>query len=426
MGYQVNALDCWKKVKELRTKHYEDIFKAKEKGKLLVTGGAAACFEILSGLGDYEYFQGEPYGATVGCFPDLSVEYSQAAEERGYARDLCAYMRLYWGSMFLNKSPFGEFPKPDFAFQYHMCDSHVKWFQVVSEHMGIPFFCIEAPQFAHGKLADSHIRYLASQLHEFIDWSEKITKRTYDDKRLIETVINMRHCQALWAQICEMNKNVPAPLEQKTMYSLYLPAVQLRAKKEAVDFYKELKDEVAYRVANQIGAMSEEKCRLMHDNIPPWYALYIFRHCAEYGAIFVGSPYCFAWGAWDFGEDGETARPAKTLEELNQVPKNRDEAIQYLATHYSREGDFWSSTGRVRAALWVAQGWKVNGAIYHLNRGCEGLSMGQMECILALKNKMGLPAIGYESNSSDKREWSEPYVISQLDSFLESLGLKRK
>ena len=69
----------------------------------------------------------------------------EATEKKGYARDLCSYMRNYWGSLLLDRYAFGgPFPKPDFIWQDHICCSHAKWYQVVTDiEPEIPYFCVD-------------------------------------------------------------------------------------------------------------------------------------------------------------------------------------------------------------------------------------------------------------------------------------------
>ena len=92
-------------------------------------------------LGDDVYsLTSEPYGASLAHNIKLSLECLEAAEKNGYSRDLCSYMRNYWGSILIDKYAFGgSFPKPDFIWQDHICCSHAKWYQTVSElENGIP------------------------------------------------------------------------------------------------------------------------------------------------------------------------------------------------------------------------------------------------------------------------------------------------
>src|SRR3972149_11216682 len=91
--YKTRPLDSWKKAKELRLGHYRDIAKARDEGKLVVTGGTEGFISLPAGLGDYVFFGGEPYGASIGNAPEFAAACAEAVEARGFARDMCAYMR---------------------------------------------------------------------------------------------------------------------------------------------------------------------------------------------------------------------------------------------------------------------------------------------------------------------------------------------
>lgn len=88
----------------------------------------------------------ESIGATCAFDRPLSAKFLEAAENFGFARDLCAYMRNYWGSIIKNQYALGgEFPKADFAFSQHICCSHAKWYQNACELEGgdVPFYVID-------------------------------------------------------------------------------------------------------------------------------------------------------------------------------------------------------------------------------------------------------------------------------------------
>lgn len=74
--------------------------------------------------------------------------------------------------------------------------------------------------------------------------------------------------------------------------------------------------------------------------------------------------------------------------------------------------------------LGVAKDWNIDGALFHLNRGCEGWSRGRMEIIHALRD-IGLPTSTYEGSTGDMKDWNEAQVLNRIDSLMESLGLSR-
>ena len=60
----------------------------------------------------------------------------------------------------------------------------------------------------------------------------------------------------------------------------------------------------------------------------------------------------------------------------------------------------------------------------HLNRGCEGWAVGQLEVRRALVES-GFDVVTYEGNVADPREYDGPKTFARFDAFLEGQGLKR-
>ena len=72
----------------------------------------------------------------------------------------------------------------------------------------------------------------------------------------------------------------------------------------------------------------------------------------------------------------------------------------------------------------LVKNWKVDGVIIHLNRGCEGTAVGQMEVRRFLADN-NIPSMTYEGNLADDREFDLPRTISKINTFMETLGLKK-
>ena len=149
-----------------------------------------------------------------------------------------------------------------------------------------------------------------------------------------------------------LNKAVPAPLDEKSMYSLYVFGTLMKANRKVVDFYKELRDEVKDRVARGIAAVGNEQCRLMSDTQPPWAFLKVFRYLERYGAVSVGSLYTFGLeGIWEVKEDGSWGPRTTPME--------------------------------------------------------------------------GFPVMTFEGNMGDEREFDEVSTMARIDTFMESMGVKK-
>ena len=115
---------------------------------------------ITAGLGHDVYSLAmEPYAALVGASGRFNVECLEAAENYGFAPDMCAYTKNYWGSILLDRYLLGgPFPKADLHWQTHICCTHAKSDTVAGKLEGnVPTYVIDVavgyyhpPQTAQG------------------------------------------------------------------------------------------------------------------------------------------------------------------------------------------------------------------------------------------------------------------------------------
>lgn len=425
--YKTKPLDCWPKAKEIRRKHYQAVLAAKEKGTLLVSGSATP-LPLTPGIGATLHLGGEPWGATIANSPDLVRQALEEAEGQGFAPDMCGYFLCYIGAMHLNRSPLGgPAPRPDLCFTRHECDTHGKWYQLVSEHYKIPYFCIDIPLIeANSDKTPLITEYVVGQCHDYIAWLEKTTGRTFDDEKMIQAIRNDWNSTKLWAEISLLNTAIPAPLDQTQLYSLYVIGMLQRHEKETVELFRMLRDEVQDRIDQQIAALATEHCRVLHDGQPPWYSFKLFKRMEEYGAACVGSYYSLVLSG-HFEEENGKLVPARTPDELGVPIRTRDQAIRAMVGWYLAHSTLkclntpaWKSFEMLR----LVKAYHVDGVLIHLNRGCEGLNFGSMENRLALK-EAGIAVATYEGNMADPRQFNEGQTLDRVDAFMESLGLKR-
>lgn len=423
--HPTKPLACWPKARELRESYYR---KYAQEGRLRCAGGGWSFDSLLAGLGDdIVFLAGEPYGATVAYDRTFSMECMRAVEERGWSRDLCAYMRNDLGSVYLDRYALGgRYPRPDFLIQGHICCTHAKWYQALAEYLDVPLFCVDVGVGPYHEMTPNGLDYVVAQLHECIEWMERITGRRYDDERLFSAVEQECRAANLWAQICALNKAVPAPLDEKTMHTFFVLTVLYKASKEIADFLEVLRDEVQGRVAMGIAAVPVERRRVITDIQPPWAFMDLFKHLQRYGAVSVGNLYVFGLiGIWEDQPDG-TWGPAKTPRQRGIRIQSRDQALRLLAEWSLRKplyDQFYDHQYKTQMLLRVVREWRVDGVILHYNRGCEGLSLGIAENRLGLA-KAGIPTMAYEGNMADEREFDLEATYRRLDAFMASLGLE--
>ncbi|MBI4288035.1 MAG: 2-hydroxyacyl-CoA dehydratase [Chloroflexi bacterium] len=428
--YETRPVENWNKCRELRQQYYKDVASAKEQGKLLIGGSTGGLNILAQGLKNIVWFGGETYAATVSADPAFCYPCLEATEAEGFGRDTCVYFRNYFGSMLLDKYYFGgPFPKPDLFLQSHICDVQGKSYQAISQYMGKPYFCVDQPPGPPDeKRTEERIKYYAGQLLDAIEWLEKTTGREYDDERFARAAANDWEASRLWAETCLLNQNIPAPLDQKSMLTLFLPLMVLRGDDRSVEFCKELKAEVEERVRDGIAALATERYRYIHEGIPPWHFLRLFRILEEYGAVSVGSLYMFGMaGYWDIGDDG-IWRPQRPFKDLGVELKSREDIASFYARVYlsniNYRGSFYSAANKNMQVLQIYQQWRSNGVVMHLNRGCKGTGGYMLENRLALI-EAGIPVVSYEGNAADRRDFDEAQVIDRIESFAESQGLTK-
>ncbi len=435
--YPTEPLKTWNEAKYIRAKYYQDFLDAKKNGGIRVSGSGTMYYSLLGGLGKDVYtLTGEPYAANCAVFQDFSTECMEAVEKAGIARDLCGYLRNYWGGVLLDKyiltdgTVVSPWPKPDFFFTSHYCCTHAKWYEWCREQEGnLPMYGIDVPWHPVDQEATpERMNYIVQQALEGIEWLEKVTGRKYDDEGLKEAIDIEARSSYLWAETCVLNTAIPAPLDEKAMFSFYVFNTTHPHVKEVADMYEHLRDEVADRVARGIAAWPNERFRYISDSQPPWAFLHIFRHLERvYGAVSVGSVYSYALQVnWDIDAQGNYV-PAKTPQMLGVPMRTREELVRAYVGFKLKNGilcRFQDSEKTSEMMINIYRNWKAQAVLIHLNRGCEGTAVGQMENRLDLM-KAGIPVLTFEGNMGDYREFDLARTLSRIESFFESLGIDR-
>ncbi len=241
---------------------------------------------------------------------------------------------------------------------------------------GVPLYCVDVgpgpyPPFAP-EMYEHRVKYVADQLMDGIEWLEKTTGREYNDELFIEAAWTDMRSTSKWAEICMLNRAVPAPLDEKSIYSFYVFGTLQKSNKEFADFFDELYDEVKDHVDLGIAAVGNEQARIMTDTQPPWGFLKIYRYLESWGAVSIGSLYTFGLeGMWPYDEENHDLRPRPLPPER---PKTREEACMMLADWHLSKPEyqhFYHPEYKTKMMDAITKNWKVDGVILHYNRGSE-------------------------------------------------------
>lgn len=365
-----------------------------------VTSGAPV--ELLKAL-DYYVLYPENHAAICGT-ARVALDISGEAEKAGYSSDICSYARTDLGAMLSGKTPVGRLPKPDLLFACtNICQTVLAWYRVLAEHFKVPLIVIDTPFVYHEQAPDYALAFVKQQLEDAVEVAERVAGRTLDMATFVETSRLSQMASELWMQVMERNQHIPAPISAIDQFIHMAPVVEMRGDAGTVDFYAALLDEIDTRIAKGIGAVQNERKRLLWDNLPIWYRLrYLGETLAAHGVALVASTYTNAWG-----ELAQLIDPTRPLESMARV---------YTYPILNR-----GSGHKLSTMVGMIEKYRLDGVILHSDRSCKPYSIGQMDQRDRLLRQHGLPALLLEADHSDPRAFAQEQVARQLAAFMEML-----
>ncbi len=387
------------RMKELMLRHFQAGWLAREAGKKVafVTSGAPVEYLLAA---DVVPVYPENHGAVCGL-ARAGGRLCQSAEEKGYSRDLCSYWKIDWGARIDPAgSPIGGLPSPDFLLcANNICRTVVKWYEGLSRFYGVPLLLLDMP-FRHGQEEPAAREYVRRQFRHLPRELARLTGKEWDEDRFQEAAALSREASALWQEFLEANAVRPAPSSAADQFLLMGPIVTMRGTREAVEFYRGLRDEVRERVRRGTGSVDGEKTRLVWDNLPLWHQLRsVTGFLSERGAVLVGATYTNAWTEKASEslpvQDGLADAYARVW--LNMGIRHREEKIRRLADHLLADG-----------------------VIFHSNRSCKPYSFGQEEVACRLQSD-GMPCILMDGDMADERDHAAKGWRTRLEAYLERL-----
>jgi benzoyl-CoA reductase/2-hydroxyglutaryl-CoA dehydratase subunit BcrC/BadD/HgdB len=247
---------------------------------------------------------------------------------------------------------------------------------------------IDTPFVYHEEAADHAINFVVGQLEDAIPIAERVAGETLIPQKMEAVGHLSKTAVELWLEILERNKHQPAPISVIDQFIQMAPIVELRGDPATVDFYAAMLNEVDERISHGIGAVREEKKRLLWDNLPIWYRLrYLAETLGKHGVSLVASTYTNAWG-----ELAHLIDPTQGLMSM---------ARAYTHVLLNR------GTG--------------HGVILHSDRSCKPYSIGQMDQRDKLIKEYGKPALLLEADHNDSRCFAEKQADHRLAAFIEVL-----
>ena len=394
-------LKCTARLKEIMTRHYYLArFVPGAKPVAWVTSGAPV--ELLRSFGFYTIYP-ENHGALVGA-KKQGADMCAIAEGNGYSPDLCSYARIDLAHTLSGKTPVGRLPKPDILFAANnICQTIVYWFKAIAHHYDIPLVLLDTP-FNYSAINDGDIKYMVAQLQEMIPVLEQAAKKKFSYAGFQKIVSRARDTSLAWSEVLATMKNRPAPMTIFETFFHLAPIVSLRGLTVTYDYYQVLLEELQQRIRQGIGAVTNERKRLMWDNIAIWYKVRDHSvQFAEQGMNFVTATYTNAWAEttiyMDVNNPFESMAKTYSLVILNNNLDYRWRLMERLIKEY-----------------------QVDGLVIHSARSCKPYSVGQYDIKRKLRERLGIPAVVIDGDITDARAYSEEQTRTRLEAFFETMG----
>ncbi len=400
-GKEKRKIKAAARMKEIMTSYYIDAKTAEQSGKKVAWITSGGPVEPLIAMDVIPVYP-ENHGAMIGA-AKMGADLCRKAEEMGYSSDLCSYARSDIGCAPVNGGPIGGLPRPDMLVCCNnICGTVLKWYQIQARYFMIPLFTLDPP-FTHVDFAAEAKKYVKTQILEYIEFLEKGCNRKFDYDRMKEVGKLSLEGQRLWQAVLDTAVNRPSPLSAFDAFFHLALIVTLRGTAQTVDYYRLLLAEMEERVSQRIGAIPNERYRLLWDNLPVWYRMkWLSEKFAAGGACLVADTYTTAW--------------CGSMQYIRE-----DDFLETMAEGYSRIYLNIGVDQMARQVIAMAEKYDVDGVVMHSNRSCKPYSFGQYDIQRIVRQKTGIPTLMLEADMVDERSFSEGQIETRIEAFLEVL-----
>jgi len=424
------ATEAAAKIGPMQKANIKSVAQAKEEGKKVAYTFICCSYDEIVRAMDIVPMWTETYAGICGAKRDAQRFLERAGAEN-FSRSLCTYAlcglgfdawREELGAM-PPDAPWGGQVRPDMMLGSGqiLCDPRNKWYQAAQHYMpDVPVYEIGLPwpPYEHGydyrEVQDYYVKYIVEQLRGLVEFLEKQTGKKMDWDRLSELVdLGDRTWDIFW-EAYELRRAVPTPMGTGDAMNTMVPLAFMLGTQEAYDFYKELYDELKYKIDNKIGVVPEEKYRLLWGGgLPAWFALADFNYFESKGAVFPVET---------------TYRNAEPSYHLN-LPKVSD-PIEHLAWRWLKYWTYWYDRARKRPGshpdverlIKYIEDYKIDGIVMHEAFSCRTWHVGLIWQLNLLKKVYkDMPSLILESDIVDISSYSEADTRARIDAFIDTL-----
>jgi benzoyl-CoA reductase/2-hydroxyglutaryl-CoA dehydratase subunit BcrC/BadD/HgdB len=284
----------------------------------------------------------------------------------------------------------------------NICGTVLKWYEVQARYFNVPLFILDTP-FCHTEFSDEARKYVRKQVDEYIEFLEMVCRKKCDFDRMAEVGKLSVRGQRLWQEVLDTAAHKPAPLSAFDAFFHLALIVTLRGTQTVIDYYTGLLEEMKERIRSGISAVSNEKYRLLWDNLPVWYKTkWLSEKFAAHDACLVADTYTSAWCG-----------------SLKYIDEN--DFLGTMAEGYSRIYLNIGVDEMSETVIEMVDKYAADGVVLHSNRSCKPYSLGQYDIQRIVQEKRNIPTLMIEADMVDERSFSESQIETRIDAFMEVL-----
>ena len=246
---------------------------------------------------------------------------------------------------------------------------------------------------------------------------EDVTGRRYDEDRLKGHLAKSAQAENDLVWVLQSAKNVPSPIDAYFGAVYYVGPIfsAFRGTADAVDYYRELREEIAERISlgkgpvTPDGEAERERFRVVVEGPPNWtHFRQFWKMFADEGAVAVASTYSKVGGVYDLGFRHDPDRPLETLAE-------------YCLGCYTN----LSLPTRIDLITRYVSEYRADGFLINSVKSCNSFSAGQLHILREVEARSGRPGGFIESDLVDPRYFSAANIKNRLESYFQMLEQKR-
>ncbi|MFC1966221.1 2-hydroxyacyl-CoA dehydratase subunit D [Chloroflexota bacterium] len=399
-----------KQLKELMAQHFLEIDEAvRTKSKKVAWCSSVGPAELALSLGFLVYYP-ENHAAILGANRTAS-DYIPIANACGYSPDICSYLTSDVGAYLKGETPLTKaygiqkIPKPDvLLYNTNQCREVYDWASFYSREFKVPLLGINTPH-TQRQIREDTVKSVAAQLEQMVPGLEEAAGRPFDIDEFREVLATSRECSLLWEAVLDTASAKPSPLSFFDGCIHMGPAVVMRGRKEANDYYRMLLEEMKERIDQGVAAVEGERYRFYWEGMPIWGKLRSLSELfARLKVCVTVSTYCSSWvfSAFDPNDPFQSMARAYSSIFIGQDDTWKE---NYIADRVER--------------------FAIDGILFHDARTCASNTNNRYGMANRLSERLGIPHLVINGDLNDLRCYSEEQSVTNIEAFVEQIEESR-